>query len=67
MPLTRAMLKVIEKEQRDPGNNKTLSTILWDMFTGNERYKNVFLKSFKLKMHIDMWEGLIRSLIREGR
>lgn len=67
MPLTRAMLKVIEKEQRDPGNNKTLSTILWDMFTGNERYKNVFLKSFKIKMHIDMWEGLIRSLIREGR
>jgi flavin-dependent dehydrogenase len=62
--LTKAMLKVVEKEQRDPGNGKILSSILWDMFTGNERYKKVFLKSAKVKMHIDMWEGLIRSLIR---
>ncbi len=62
--LTKAMLKVVEKEQRDPGNGKILSSILWDMFTGNERYKNVFFKSAKVKMHIDMWEGLIKSLIR---
>jgi flavin-dependent dehydrogenase len=65
--LTKAMLKVVEKEQRDPGNSKILSSILWDMFTGNERYKNVFLKSLKIKMHIDMWEGLIKSFMREGR
>jgi flavin-dependent dehydrogenase len=61
--LTKAMLKVIEKEQHDPKNGKILSSILWDMFTGNERYKNVFFKSAKVRMHIDMWEGLIKSLI----
>jgi hypothetical protein len=65
--LTKAMLKVVEKEQRDPRGSKILSAILWDMFTGNERYKNVFFKSFKIKMHIDMWEGLIKSFMREAR
>jgi flavin-dependent dehydrogenase len=61
--LTKAMLRVVEKEQGDPGNGKILSSILWDMFTGNERYKNVFFKSARLRMHIDMWEGVIKSLI----
>ncbi|MEJ2695814.1 MAG: hypothetical protein P8013_04125 [Candidatus Sulfobium sp.] len=61
--LTKAMLKVVEKEQHDPMNGKILSSILWDMFTGNERYKNVFFKSAKIRMHIDMWEGLIKSLV----
>lgn len=63
-PLTRAMLNVVEKEQRKPGDPKILSSILWDMFTGNERYKKVFFKSAKIKMHIDMWEGLFKGLIR---
>ncbi len=62
--LTKSMLKVVEKEQRDNNNNeKILSTILWDMFTGNERYKNVFLRSLKIRMHIDMWEEVFKSLI----
>ncbi len=65
--LTKAMLKVVEKEQRDPKRDKILSSILWDMFTGNERYKKVFFKSAKIKMHIDMWEQLIKSLVRERR
>jgi flavin-dependent dehydrogenase len=64
--LTKAMLKVVEKEQHDPKNGRILSSILWDMFTGNERYKEVFFKSAKLRMHIDMWEGLIKSLV-EGK
>jgi flavin-dependent dehydrogenase len=62
--LTKAMIEVVRKEQGDPNNTeKILSSILWDMFTGNERYKNVFLKSFKVKMHIDMWEGLFKGLL----
>ncbi|RPI38509.1 MAG: hypothetical protein EHM54_00130 [Nitrospiraceae bacterium] len=62
--LTKAMIEVVRKEQGDPNNTeKILSSILWDMFTGNERYKNVFLKSFKVKMHIDMWEGLFKGFL----
>jgi hypothetical protein len=63
--LTRAMLDTVKKEQNDSGNNrKILSTILWDMFTGNERYKNVFFKSLKCEMHLDMWKGLFKGFIR---
>jgi len=64
--LTRAMLNVVRKEQGSTRNEKILSSILWDMFTGNERYKNVFAKSLKLRMHVDMWEGLFKGLIRRG-
>jgi flavin-dependent dehydrogenase len=60
--LTKAMLKVIEKEQQRPEHTRILSTVLWDMFTGNERYKTVFFNSAKIKMHLDMWEGLFKSL-----
>jgi flavin-dependent dehydrogenase len=65
--LTKAMLEVVRKEQADPNNSeKILSSILWDMFTGNERYKNVFFKSAKVRMHIDMWEGLFKSILRRN-
>lgn len=66
LPLvTRAMVETVRHEQADSGNReKILSTILWDMFTGNERYRNVFMKSLKCRMHIDMWKGLFRALGR---
>jgi flavin-dependent dehydrogenase len=62
--LTKAMLAVVDKEQQSSRDDKILSSILWDMFTGNERYKNVFLKSLKIQMHIDMWEGLFKALLQ---
>lgn len=63
--LTKAMLEVVRKEQKSPeSREKILSSILWDMFTGNERYKNVFFRSLKCQMHIDMWEGVFKSLVR---
>jgi len=64
--LTKAMLKVVEKEQRSPTGEKILSSILWDMFTGNERYKKVFMKSLKVRMHLDMWGGVFKSLGQGG-
>ena len=63
--LTESMLKVVEKEQNDGRSEKILSGILWDMFTGNERYKKVFAKSIKIRMHIDMCEGLLQERDRE--
>ena len=60
--LTRAMLNVVVKEQKSTRQEKILSSILWDMFTGNERYKSVFWKSAKPRMHIDMWEGLFKGI-----
>ncbi len=48
--LTKGMLEVVRKEQENHGA-RILSSILWNMFTGNERYKNIFPKALSLKMH----------------
>ncbi len=60
--LTKAMLKVVEKEQAGR-SDKTMSSILWDMFTGNEKYKKIFSHAFKVKMQTDMLEGLLQSAL----
>jgi len=62
--LCKGMLKVVEKEQSNSNNNKILSSILWDIFTGNERYKNIFYKALDLAMHLDLWGEFAKVLIR---
>lgn len=52
--LTKKMLKVVRKEQKDPEYTKRLSSVLWDMFTGNERYKNIFRRALSLRMNLDL-------------
>jgi len=63
-PLTRAMLAVVREEQRDADNQKRFSTILWNMFTGNERYKNIFGTAMSLPLHLDIWGELAKITIR---
>jgi len=55
------MLRVVKKEQTDAESKKILSSILWDMFTGNERYKNIFRKSFNLPMQVSFISECARS------
>ncbi|MEF9426995.1 MAG: hypothetical protein L0956_07425 [Candidatus Mariimomonas ferrooxydans] len=56
--LTESMVNVVKKEQEK--RNETfprLSSILWDTFTGNETYKNIFLRGTNIGMHINLgWE-----------
>jgi hypothetical protein len=53
----------VRKEQADHGDeNKVLSTILWDMFTGNERYRSVFLKAISPEMIIKMTKSIFIQL-----
>jgi hypothetical protein len=57
------MLRVVRKEQTDHGDeSKILSTILWDMFTGNERYRAVFLKAISPEMIIKMTKSIFIQL-----
>jgi flavin-dependent dehydrogenase len=58
--LTEVILKVVQKEQDDASHPKRLSSILWDMFTGNERYKNIFWRSINLPMFYDMCKALAK-------
>lgn len=60
--LTRGMLRVVRKEQADPEYPKRLSAMLWDMFTGNERYRNIFFRSLNAPMVYD----LIRAYAKRG-
>jgi len=63
--LTRAMLDVVSREQSDERRKqKTLSTILWDMFTGNERYKTVFKRALSPAMHRDLLAGIVKTIGR---
>jgi hypothetical protein len=59
-PLTRAMLAVVREEQSRRRDRRRFSTILWNMFTGNERYKNIFGTAMSLPMHRDIWGNLAR-------
>jgi flavin-dependent dehydrogenase len=65
--LTRVMLDVVEAEQGNPGDTrKVLSSILWDMFTGNERYKSIFLRTLSARMHLMQLKSLAGVLVRRG-
>ena len=62
--LTKGMIEVVRAEQQDPDNPKILSSILWDMFTGNERYKQIVARALSLKMHIDLWREFAKDLLK---
>lgn len=62
--LTRWMLEIVQEEQSDPKDPKRLSSVLWNMFTGNERYKNIFATAVSLPMRFDLWRAFARTLVR---
>jgi flavin-dependent dehydrogenase len=62
---TSSMVELVRKEQKR-SNRQRLSSILWDMFTGNESYRSIFGRSMSTKMHIEFaWlfsKALTRSM-----
>ena len=48
--LQEAILNVVRNEQNNPKLGYKCSTILWDMFTGNESYTDIFWRAFNLKL-----------------
>jgi flavin-dependent dehydrogenase len=61
--LTMGMLGVVRKEQQR-SYHKVMSSILWNMFTGNERYKNIFPTSLDVRMHANLLRECVRTLVR---
>lgn len=61
--LTKALIETVRKEQGGPDDFKPLSSMLWDMFTGNERYKKILPKALSAKMHINLWSQLAKALV----
>jgi flavin-dependent dehydrogenase len=44
-PLLSGCLRMTEKEQRNPGEARRMSIVLWDMFTGSAPYRDIFLRT----------------------
>jgi flavin-dependent dehydrogenase len=62
--LCEGMLEVVRKEQWDRERQRILSSILWDVFTGNEQYRNIFFRSFNVRMQLDLMESITKILAR---
>jgi flavin-dependent dehydrogenase len=63
--LTEAMVNVVKKEQeRRSEEFPRLSSMLWDTFTGNETYRNIFIRGTNILMHIKLGWEFIKALIR---
>ncbi len=41
----RAVMRMTAAEQREAGNQRIMSTVLWDMFTGSAPYREVLLRT----------------------
>ena len=62
--LCEGMLETVKKEQLDTNGSRILSSILWDVFTGNERYKNIFFRSLNAKMQLTLLGKFTKTLAR---
>lgn len=50
-PIIReALLKLLRNEQKHPESGYKCSTVLWDMFTGNERYTDIFIRAINPRL-----------------
>jgi hypothetical protein len=58
--ITISILGVVQREQGDHSSQKVLSGILWDMFTGNERYMNIFFRAINVPMFYNLFKGVVR-------
>jgi flavin-dependent dehydrogenase len=58
--LNKSMFRVVQKEQLEPSCPKILSSVLWDMFTGNELYKDIFRRAINFPLFFDMFKGCLR-------
>jgi flavin-dependent dehydrogenase len=65
--LTKGLIETVRIEQNSGDDFKPLSGMLWDMFTGNERYKRILPKALSLKMHLNLWGQLAKALVGTNR
>lgn len=59
-PIIReALLNILRNEQKRPELGYRCSTILWDMFTGNELYTDIFLRALHPKLLLRILVNII--------
>jgi len=62
----RAILKMTAKEQRQL-NNRRMSMILWDMFTGSAPYRDIFWRALNPMFLTGLFWNLVTSILPNSR
>lgn len=60
--LRRAILRAVQAEQHKPGEDRPLSGILWDLFSGSAPYRHIFGRM----LHPELLWRLVRSTVASG-
>jgi len=63
----RALLGMVDAEQRMPGERRYMSMVLWNLFTGSEGYREIFLRTLHPVFLGRVARHLGASLLRGGR
>jgi flavin-dependent dehydrogenase len=57
--LKHAVMRMAANEQKNRGNQRRMSTVLWDMFTGSSSYREVFFRC----IHPGFWTRFFLNII----
>ena len=60
--LKSAMLGLVITEQKKKNQNRRMSSVLWDTFTGSAAYKNIFLRFLNPLLLIPLIWNIIKSM-----
>ena len=60
--LREALLNTSRYEQKHPESGYRCSAILWDTFTGNEQYTDIFLRSFNYKLLFRISVNIVNAI-----
>ena len=60
--LKSAMLGLVITEQKKKNQNRRMSSVLWDTFTGSAAYKNIFLRFLNPLLLIPLIWSIIKSM-----
>jgi len=64
--LLKGMLSVIQNEQGRAGGKKLMSSMIWDMFTGNKKFKEVVLSAFDCRLLLGLCKHCITNMTCGG-
>ena len=63
--LRRGVLRMTAREQLDVGKNRLMSSVLWDVFTGSEPYKEILLRTFNPVFPLRLvWNVVAGNIVR---
>jgi flavin-dependent dehydrogenase len=65
-PARRAVWSMVQGEQRDPGDDKRMSQVLWDLFTGSATYRSVLERTLRPGFVASLVKNLVRPVAVDG-